>query len=140
MIFINYIILMDEIKEMLIEIIKRLDKIEEKLNNIDTKQEEIKDSTNNMDNHIQFVENVYDTIKQEINHRWFMERSSEEDFMERSKEELEKADALQEQAIAKLVDAHSHSYEMYCNVVVSEEDKKELACQLSNFLLENGWV
>jgi hypothetical protein len=69
-----------------------------------------------------------------------MEHPIEEDFMEHSKEEIEKADALQEQAIAKLVDAHAHSYEMCCNVVVSEEDKKELAHQLSNFLLENGWV
>ena len=46
--------------------IDRLDKIEIQLNIINEKQYDIDKSTKNMDNHIQFVENVYDKIKQPL--------------------------------------------------------------------------
>ena len=50
---------MDNISNKLDDIIKRLEAIENKLNIIN-------DSTSHMDNHIQFVENVYDKIKQPL--------------------------------------------------------------------------
>ena len=50
---------MDNISNKLDDIIKRLETIEKKLNIIN-------DSTSHMDNHIQFVENVYDKIKQPL--------------------------------------------------------------------------
>jgi archaellum component FlaC len=53
------IILLNNINNRLDTIDERLEKIENKLNGIDK-------STSNMDNHIQFVENVYDKIKQPL--------------------------------------------------------------------------
>ena len=50
---------MDNINNKLDDIIKRLEVIENKLNMINN-------STSHMDNHIQFVENVYDKIKQPL--------------------------------------------------------------------------
>jgi chromosome segregation ATPase len=50
---------MDNLKSEIEKINQRLETIENKLNIIN-------DSTNHMDNHIQFVENVYDKIKQPL--------------------------------------------------------------------------
>jgi archaellum component FlaC len=57
---------MEQIICMLNEINSRLDKIEIKLQNIENKQDDINKSTTLMDTHIQFVENVYDKIKQPL--------------------------------------------------------------------------
>lgn len=55
----NILILLENIN-------KRLDIIEEKINKLSNKQDEIQSSTSKMDHHIQFVENVYDKVKQPL--------------------------------------------------------------------------
>ncbi len=57
---------MDEIKLILINILNRLERIEEKIDSIEKKQNDIQNSTSHMDNHIQFIENVYDKVKQPL--------------------------------------------------------------------------
>ncbi len=69
------IILLNKINNRLDTIDERLEKIENKLNGIDK-------STTNMDNHIHFVENVYDKIKQPLTYatnkiNYFMNNSLE---------------------------------------------------------------
>ncbi len=57
---------MDQITNKLDNILVELDKMNKRLETIETKLNIINDSTSNMDNHIQFVENVYDKIKQPL--------------------------------------------------------------------------
>jgi archaellum component FlaC len=57
---------MEEVILLLNNIIERLDKIEEKIDNLEHKQNKIETNTEKMDNHIQFVENVYDKVKQPL--------------------------------------------------------------------------
>ncbi len=50
------------------QIINKLDEINKRLEAIEAKLNIINDSTSNMDNHIQFVEDVYDKIKQPLSY------------------------------------------------------------------------
>lgn len=59
---------MEEIINKLDNILVELDKMNKRLETIETKLNIINDSTSNMDNHIHFVENVYDNIKQPLNY------------------------------------------------------------------------
>ncbi len=57
---------MDKIIDKLDIIMSELEKINQRLEIIESKINIINDSTNHMDNHIHFVENVYDKIKQPL--------------------------------------------------------------------------
>ena len=57
---------MEEVIILFNNINNRLDLIDERLKNIENKLNGIDKSTSNMDSHIQFVENVYDKIKQPL--------------------------------------------------------------------------
>lgn len=53
----------DERTQILYKILDKLDDIDQRLGVIESDIEQIKKSNSNMDEHISFVENVYDTIK-----------------------------------------------------------------------------
>ena len=53
----------DERTQILYKILDKLDDIDQRLSVIESDIEQIKKSNSNMDEHISFVENVYDTIK-----------------------------------------------------------------------------
>lgn len=57
---------MEEVIKLLNNINNRLDVIDKRIEKIENKLNGIDKSTSNMDSHIQFVENVYDKIKQPL--------------------------------------------------------------------------
>lgn len=57
-----------ENSELLREIYQKLVSIETKLDILTERMTECEDSCKNMDNHINFVENVYDTVRHPLNY------------------------------------------------------------------------
>ena len=53
----------NEIKELLVMINNKLSQLERRIENIERRTEKIESSAKNMDEHINFVDNVYDTVK-----------------------------------------------------------------------------